>query len=167
MKRPLPSSFSPGPRAWASQAGVTLVELLVAIIVMGVGMLALLTLFPLGALEMAQAIKDDRTGAIADNAAALGEAGEALVAKTASFVEDSLAAGAVDPLAAARLRDEYEELALQAADIERQLLELRDVAEPELIQRHVGPLLAQVRSIQRRIYPVTVILKLVERGGHR
>src|SRR5947207_2182363 len=51
------------------RSGVTLVEVLVAIFVMGVGMIALLTLFPLGALQMAQAIKDDRTGHAAGNAA--------------------------------------------------------------------------------------------------
>ncbi len=41
---------------------VTLQEVLAAIFVTGVGQLALLTLFPLGALEMQQAIQDDRAG---------------------------------------------------------------------------------------------------------
>jgi hypothetical protein len=41
--------------------GATLTEVLVAIFVMAIGLLALLTLFPIGALSMAQAIKDDRT----------------------------------------------------------------------------------------------------------
>src|SRR5205823_6525078 len=50
--------------------GITLVEVLVAIFVMGIGMIALLTLFPLGALRMAQAVKDDRTAIAAANAAA-------------------------------------------------------------------------------------------------
>lgn len=40
--------------------GLTLVEVLVAIFVMGVGLLALLTLFPLGILSMRQAVNDDR-----------------------------------------------------------------------------------------------------------
>src|SRR5262245_53594734 len=53
--------------------GVTLVEVLVAIFVMGIGMLALLTLFPLGALTMAQAIKDDRAGNAVANAAAIAK----------------------------------------------------------------------------------------------
>jgi hypothetical protein len=39
--------------------GTTLVEVLVAIFVMGIGMIALLTLFPLGAIRMAQAIQDN------------------------------------------------------------------------------------------------------------
>jgi hypothetical protein len=43
------------------RTGVTLLETLVAIFVMALGLIALLTLFPLGALNMAQAIKDDRT----------------------------------------------------------------------------------------------------------
>jgi hypothetical protein len=44
-----------------TRPGVTLVEVLIAIFVMALGLLALLTLFPLGALQMAQSIKDDRT----------------------------------------------------------------------------------------------------------
>jgi hypothetical protein len=52
----------------------TLVEVLVAIFVMGIGLLALLALFPLGALSMAQAIKDDRTSHAAANGAAIAEA---------------------------------------------------------------------------------------------
>jgi Tfp pilus assembly protein PilV len=44
----------------ARRSGVTLVEVLVAIFVMGIGMIALLTLFPIGVLRMAQAINDER-----------------------------------------------------------------------------------------------------------
>ena len=40
--------------------GVTLLECLVAIFVMGIGLLALLTLFPIGALRMALAIQNER-----------------------------------------------------------------------------------------------------------
>ncbi len=46
---------------------VTLLEVLVAIFIMGVGLLAILTLFPLGALSMAQAVREDRAAAIAAN----------------------------------------------------------------------------------------------------
>lgn len=42
------------------RSGATLIEVLVAIFVMGIGLLALLTLFPLGALTMAGAIQSDR-----------------------------------------------------------------------------------------------------------
>jgi hypothetical protein len=52
------------------RAGVTLIEVLIAIFVMALGLLALLTLFPLGALSMAQAIKYDRAAQAAANAAA-------------------------------------------------------------------------------------------------
>ena len=51
--------------------GVTLVEVLAAIGIMGIGMLAILVLFPLGAMSMARALKDDRCGAIAWNADSL------------------------------------------------------------------------------------------------
>src|SRR5262245_55047697 len=50
----------------------TLVEVLVAIFVMGIGLLAVLALFPLGVLRMAQAIQDNCTGNIAQSADALG-----------------------------------------------------------------------------------------------
>ena len=50
--------------------GVTLIEVLVAIFVAALGLLALLSLFPLGALSMAQAIRDDRVALTASNAAA-------------------------------------------------------------------------------------------------
>jgi hypothetical protein len=40
---------------------ITLIETLMAIFVMAIGLLALLTLFPLGAIQMAQALKDQRT----------------------------------------------------------------------------------------------------------
>ena len=42
------------------RAGLSLVEVLVALFIMALGMIALLTLFPLGALQMGQALKDDR-----------------------------------------------------------------------------------------------------------
>src|SRR5713101_4656546 len=54
-----------------TRTGATLTEVLVAIFVMAIGLLALLTLFPLGALSMAQAIKDDRTAHSAKNAYAI------------------------------------------------------------------------------------------------
>lgn len=50
---------------------VTLIEVLVAIFIMAIGLLALLTLFPLGMLRMAQAIRDDRAATCARNAQAL------------------------------------------------------------------------------------------------
>jgi hypothetical protein len=57
---------SSGPRA-----GITLVEVLAAIFIMGVGLLALLTLFPLGALSMARAVRDDRAAAAGANAGSI------------------------------------------------------------------------------------------------
>lgn len=48
--------------------GVTLTEVLVALFVMAIGMIALLTLFPLGAMQLSQAIKDDRTAQAGYNA---------------------------------------------------------------------------------------------------
>jgi prepilin-type N-terminal cleavage/methylation domain-containing protein len=145
-----------------TQAGSTLIEVLVAIFVMGIGLLAVLTLFPLGALSMAQEIKDDRTAAIAADATALSALGESLLAHTADFVEDSLSKGLVDPETAARLREEYEHFQLQAADIEVRLEELQSVFPPQQIQHHLGPLLAEIRAVKLRVNPVVRILLLVE-----
>jgi type II secretory pathway pseudopilin PulG len=48
-------------RTRPSRTGLTLMEVLIAIFIMAIGMLALLTLFPLGALRMDQAIRDERS----------------------------------------------------------------------------------------------------------
>ena len=47
--------------------GVSLTEALIAIFIMAIGLIALLTLFPMAALQMAQAIKDDRCGTAGNN----------------------------------------------------------------------------------------------------
>jgi len=47
---------------------MTLIEVLAAIFILGVGMLAVLVLYPLGALKMAKALQDGRCGTIAQNA---------------------------------------------------------------------------------------------------
>jgi prepilin-type N-terminal cleavage/methylation domain-containing protein len=54
--------------------GMTLMEVLMAIFVMGIGLLSVLAMFPLGASTMARAIKDDRAGHAAANAKAIGNA---------------------------------------------------------------------------------------------
>ncbi|MBX9585549.1 MAG: prepilin-type N-terminal cleavage/methylation domain-containing protein [Gemmataceae bacterium] len=48
--------------------GLSLTEVLVALFIMGIGTIAILTLFPLGALDMAAALKDDRTSQAATQA---------------------------------------------------------------------------------------------------
>jgi hypothetical protein len=53
---------------------VTLIEALVAIFVMAIGLLALLTLFPLGAVSMAHALKDQRCAEASINATSLYKA---------------------------------------------------------------------------------------------
>ncbi len=53
------------------RSGATLVEVLVTIFVMAIGLIALLTLFPIGALRMADAVKDSRSALAAANAEAL------------------------------------------------------------------------------------------------
>lgn len=148
----------------ATERGTTLVEVLVAIFIMGVGLMSALTLFPLGALNMAEAIKDDRTAAIAAEAAAFSQAGGELLSQTADFVEISLSKGSADTDMATQLRQKYEQLALWAEDLEGELKALQGVYPRRVIQPHVGPLLAQIRSIRLRLAPVVQILSLVENG---
>jgi hypothetical protein len=50
------------------RSGITLIEVLVAIFIMAIGLIALLALFPLGILRMAQSIRDSRTGQAGQNA---------------------------------------------------------------------------------------------------
>ncbi len=57
-----------------SRPGITLVEVLVAIFIMAIGLLALLTLFPLGALSMAAALRDQRNSEAAEQANACANA---------------------------------------------------------------------------------------------
>lgn len=164
MELPVPRNMWLRPFLPSPQAGTILLEVLVAIFVMGVGLLALLTLFPLGALEMARAIEDDRTAAVAADAVALSEAGERLILETSRFVETSLANGSVDPETAARLQEDYECLALQADALEVKALELQSVFPPDLIQPHLSLVLADIRSIKHRIIPIVRILSLFHTG---
>jgi hypothetical protein len=53
------------------RSGFTLIEALMAVFVMAIGLLALLTLFPLGAMQMSKAIKDQRSAEAAHNAMAI------------------------------------------------------------------------------------------------
>jgi prepilin-type N-terminal cleavage/methylation domain-containing protein len=53
------------------RAGVTLIEVLVAIFVASIGLLALMALFPVGALSMKQALRDSRCAQSAANAMAI------------------------------------------------------------------------------------------------
>ncbi len=56
------------------RSGFTLIEALMAVFVMAIGLLALLTLFPLGAMQMSKAIKDQRSAEEANNAMSIFKA---------------------------------------------------------------------------------------------
>lgn len=131
-----------------ARAGITLVEVLVAIFITGVGLLALLTLFPLGAMEMARATQDDRAAAIARDAATLSEDGLELLSRTRRYVLVSLSRRSADPQTAATLQKEYEELGAGAADLEGRLGQLQPNVTDPRIQRLLQRLLAQSRSIR-------------------
>ena len=144
--------------------GITLLEVLVAIFIMGVGLLALLVLFPLGALEMAQAIKDDRAAQTAANAVALSEVGQELLARTRDFVLVSARNGSTDPKTVATLRADYGDLSVQAAEVEAQLREVRPLAPNPKARRLVDRLLVQIRTIKLSIDAMDRLLQML--GGN-
>lgn len=57
-------------RRAAVRSGITLTEILIAILILGVGMTSLATLFPLGLLRIQQATRDSRSTLLAESAAA-------------------------------------------------------------------------------------------------
>lgn len=75
------------------RSGVTLIEVLVAIFVASIGLLALLALFPVGALSMRQALKDSRCAQLSANAFALFKSmkiGQSITSITADPFNDSV-----------------------------------------------------------------------------
>lgn len=146
------------------RAGVTLLEVLVAIFIAGVGLLALLTLFPVGALNMARAIQDDRAGAVVADAEAFSRTGVELVARTRQFVVVSLVNGAADPKSVAALRDDYADLLTEAAELESRIAELRQVAKTPRAKRAVDRLLALLRAIKAGLGAGDELLELLEQG---
>ena len=162
MERALPRGIWRHQTRLSSEAGVTLVELLAALMAAGIGLLAILAIFPLGALELARAVKDDRTTAVAAQAHDLSETGQALLTRTMSFVQVSMAKGSANPEETSKLRDDYEQLAGESVEMEIALTDLQyDLSRP-VVQRFVNPLLMQTRSIEKRIAQIAQLLSLVE-----
>jgi len=145
------------------RSGITLLEVLAAIFILGIGLLASLVLFPLGALEMAKAIKDDRAGQAAANAIALSEAGQDLLARTRDFVLVSAQNGTADPKMVASLRASYGDLRLQVAEVESQLRDVRPLATNPKARLLVDRLLLQIRSIKLSLDALDRLLQLL--GG--
>jgi hypothetical protein len=139
-----------------------LLEVLVAIFITGVALLALLTLFPLGIMDLAQAIKDDRADALAADAVALSQDGLDLLSRTEDFLSDSLAAGSADPQAAAELRMEYEALGAQAADLEARLIDLGPLIQTPKLRRQFLASLAQIKAIQEAAKQMVELLRILE-----
>lgn len=128
--------------------GVTLLEVLIAIYIMGIGLLALLALFPLGMLSMAQAVQDDRVAVLAAESVALSETGADLISRTTQYVIISANAGSADPQTAAGLAAEFEDLEIWAADLERRLIDLKPLVQNRKLRKQFLASLAQVRGIQ-------------------
>jgi cell division protein FtsB len=141
-----------------------LLEVLTAIFISGVGLLALLVLFPLGALSMAQAIKDDRADKIASNAVTFSQDGIDLLSRTGDFVWESMTNGKADSATASALRKESEALSERAAELEAQLKALRANQSDPKNQRRIDALLAQIRAIQFYLDRLAKLLQLLEDG---
>ena len=52
----------------SKRSGITLTEILIAILIMGVGLVSLATLFPLGLLRAQRALRDSRSTLLAESA---------------------------------------------------------------------------------------------------
>lgn len=70
--------------------GVTLLEVLVAIFIAGVGLLSLLTLFPIGMTNMARAVNDDRSGHLKPLAVEIEKIRDDVVASSQAALADLL-----------------------------------------------------------------------------
>jgi len=155
---------------WSRQAvpsrrrGVTLLEVLAAIVIVGVGMMALLVLFPLGALSMARAVQDDRAANIARDSVTLSLDGMDALAQTRVYLTVSLAVGKADPTTAGKLRDVYEGLAVRAAEIEYRLRQLApDITDP-IVQQQIERLLKQIGAIKSGFDKLAYLMGLIEQG---
>ncbi|WP_435017123.1 type IV pilus modification PilV family protein [Tundrisphaera sp. TA3] len=71
--------------ARSTRSGITLTEILIAIMIMGVGLISLATLFPLGLLRMREATRFGRTALLFENAADEMDARSLLT--TSSFIQ--------------------------------------------------------------------------------
>jgi hypothetical protein len=160
--QPPPLAASQVPPRLASEAGVTLVEVLVAIFVTGVGLLSMLALFPLGALEMARAIKSDRTALVAAHAVDLGDTGQELVSHTIAFAQISLASGSADRDEATKLRERYEQLAHESVQMELELVNLQYELPNLPVRTFTSPLVTQIRSIEQRLARMIQLLAMLE-----
>jgi prepilin-type N-terminal cleavage/methylation domain-containing protein len=142
--------------------GVTLLEVLVAIFIVAVGLLALLVLFPLGVLSMAQAIEDDRAAALAADSVALSADGLDLLSRTTTFVQDSFLAGSVDPKAVIALRQGYEILEARAAELKARLTELKPLAQSPRLRLLLFASLARIEGIETAAAKMVTLLGLLE-----
>lgn len=152
-----------GVAASSRRHGITLLEVLAAIFIIGIGLLALLTLFPIGALQMAQAIKDDRAGQAAADAVAWSEAGKELLGRTREFVLVSARNGSTDPTIVASLQADYGDLSEQAAVVEAELRDVRPLATTPRARLLVDRLLLQIRAIKLSLDAMGQLLQLL--GG--
>jgi hypothetical protein len=160
-------------QAWpgirATRHGIALLEVLLAIavsaIVIGTSIQFYATVIK---NQVANVLADDRTAAIASDAGALDEAGRELLSRTGDFVTAALAAGSVDADAAAQLRTDYEQFAADADALKRRLEELRGVYPRQVIERLLGPVLAQARRLDAQITLLVHRLSLLEsdEAGH-
>jgi hypothetical protein len=154
--------FRPVPVRLRREAGVSLIEVLVAIFITGIGLLALLTLFPLGVFGLSQEIQDDRAAKLALDADAFSKAGEALLAQSREFIFDSFVRGSADPDRAAELRAAFEKLGLQAADLEKRLAELEPLVQGPRARWHFLVSLMQIKAIQGSAGKMIRSLRLLE-----
>lgn len=142
-----------------ARRGVTLLEVLAAIFLTGVGLLALLTLFPLGALDMAEAVRDDRAaGEIRAGVVDLNESVAAVFPRLWPFVAASLANGAADPKQAAALRAGFENVAVKTEVLDATLRRYAHLVQGEDERKRLAATLTLGAVAKRKLKEIQSLL---------
>lgn len=143
-------------------AGITLLEVLVALFVAGVGLLSLLALFPTALQNMSQAVQDNRSGHVQQSAATLADSVSDTTAGISDFVAQletgKFDAGLLPPLLEA-LGAEEEEAARLAAEVQAQAQLAVDVGERASLHED----LAAIRFLQHLLHSTSQRLALIAR----
>jgi|SRR5262245_14307801 len=153
------------PAGPSRRPGVTLLEVLVAIFITGIGLLALINLFSLAVLNMAQRVNDDRMGKIVLQTDALVAAADVLLPATGDFLAASLNQGSADPQAAGELRVGYEKLGDLAADLEARLKDIAPIVQDPVARKQLRIALDAIERIQAATAIMEELLTLLETGN--
>lgn len=144
-------------------AGVTLIEVLIALFIAAIGLLSLLTLFPAGLQNMGQAIQDNRSSDIQASATQLAASVEQTVTELSEFLLTGLQGGGIDSGAIPPLLDalcaEEEEAIRLIDEVDGQIRQSNDAEERASLFEDR----AAIRFVERLLRRAKRRLQLIER----